>query len=147
MKNPSYAIRVAVANALSGITYDGVSVKVYDQMAASGATYPRIILENSSASAFGSRLTKCQFGNDWSQTIRVSAYFPGAGRVNSEVVESIADDILQILNPLSGPFLDLSPAFSVWNTNGAVLNTSVFSDSVGQYVDTTIRITYSLTEN
>lgn len=142
MKDPSTAIRIAVTAALSGILYDNKEVPIYDDMAPAFSSFPRIILQD--VTGGGDRDSKCGFGGDWSQVIKVSTSF--AGRVSKNPVEFISNEITQRLAPATGPFIDLSPEFSVWNTQARVNSTPSYSDGSLTYIDRNITITYSLTE-
>lgn len=142
MKYPATAIRVAVYDAIKNIDFNGSVVPVFDDMASPEAGFPRIILLD--VSGGGARNSKCGFGNDWSQSIKVTTSF--TGRVTKNVGELISNEIFEILVPAGGPFIDLSPDFSVWKVEGTMLNVSRYSDGIRSYVDNNIRITYSLTE-
>ncbi len=142
MKYPGSNIRIGIYDAISNITYDSVPVLVYDDQAAPDAVFPRVILLD--VTGGGPRNSKCGFGGDWSITIKVTTSF--VGRVTKNIGDDISNQILDILVPATGTFIDLSPEFSVWKVEGSVLNVSRYSDGTRTYVDHNLRITYSLTE-
>lgn len=144
MKDPSYTIRVAVATALTGITWDGQPVPVYDEMPDDAAENTvRILLQE--VSGGGERFSKCGYGGDWSQVIKVTHIFPGTSRVKKDAVEYISDQILQRLSP-DTEYLQLSPDFAIWKTYGNVIGNQSYEDGVKKYIDRNLRITYSLVE-
>lgn len=144
MKDPGYNIRVAVAQALSGLSVDGRPVDVYDELAEDNATFPRVILLDVIGSDNDN--SKCGWGGDWSQTIKISDRF--AGGVTKNRVDDISNQIMEILvQTAPSAVIDLSPDFSVWNTSGNVIGTQRYEDGVTKYIDKNIRITFSLTEN
>lgn len=143
MRNPAYDIRVASFDALDGsITYNGEIVPVYDTNSEDVAGFPRIILQGITGG--GPRMSKCGFGSNWFQSIKISSMFKG-GLTQNEV-DIISDELLQILCPVSRPFLDLSPNFNVWQVESQVLNIQNYTDGASKYIDLDIQITYSLTE-
>lgn len=143
MIDPSYNIRVAVADLLSDITNSGEPVSIFDEIVSADAAFPRIVLLD--VSGGGARFSKCGFGNDWSQIIKVSSSF--TGRVTKNIIEQISTDILQRLVPVSGDFIDIGPDFNVWKVEGAIVGTQSYTDGIRQYIDRNIRITYSITQN
>lgn len=143
MNDPSYDIRVAVAGLLSDIIYNASPVPVFDEIVSADAGFPRIVLLD--VSGGGARFTKCGFGANWSQIIKVSTSF--TGRVSKNAVELISKEILERLVPLSGDFIDIGPDFNVWKVDGAIVSTQTYQDGIRQYIDKNIRITYSLTQN
>lgn len=142
MKYPGTAIREAVYNLISAITSEGKVVKVYDEITAPDAGFPRILLQD--VSGGGPRDSKCGFGGDWTQTIKVTTAFKN--RVTKNIGEDVANEILELLVPRSGDFLSIGPDFNIWKVEGALTGTVSYSDGVRTYVDNNIRITYSLTE-
>jgi hypothetical protein len=142
MIDPSYDIRVAVAELLSDITSSGVPVPVFDEIVSADAGFPRIVLLDNSGG--GPRASKCGFGGDWSQVIKISTSF--TGRVSKNVVELLSTEVLQRLVPASGQFINIGPDFNVWKVDGAIIGTQSYTDGVQQYIDRNIRITYSLTQ-
>jgi hypothetical protein len=142
MIDPSYNIRVAVADLLSDITSAGEPVPVFDEIVSAVAGFPRIVLLD--VSGGGARASKCGFGGDWSQVIKVSTSF--TGRVSKNVVEQLCTEVLQRLVPLSGSFIDIGPDFNVWKVEGVIIGTQNYTDGIRQYIDRNIRITYSLTQ-
>lgn len=144
MKDPSENIRVAVANALSGLTINGQPVAVYDELAEDTATYPRVILLD--VSGTNNDDSKCGFGGDWSQTIKISDAFTGG--VTKNRIDQLSNDILEILvTTIPGSIIDLQPDFTVWNVSGNVIGNQRYADGTRKYIDKNIRITYSLTQN
>lgn len=142
MKYPGTNIRVAVYDLIKNILVGGVPVPVYDEQTAPDAGFPRIVLL--SVAGGGSRNSKCGFGGDWSQNIKVTTAY--RGRVTKNEAEGIANEILDILVPASSDFIDIGPDFSVWKVEGNVLNSAGYSDNVRTFIDVDLRITYSLTE-
>lgn len=142
MIDPSFNIRSAVATALSGITWNGQEVVIYDEMAAPDATFPRILLLD--VTGGGARFSKCGFGADWSQVIKVSTAF--SGRVTKNPLEYISNEILSRLVPKSGDFIDIGPDFNVWDVTATLSASQSYTDGIKQYIDKNIRITYSITE-
>lgn len=142
MINPGTNIRVAVAELLSGLVYDGRPVLVFDEIVGAEAGFPRIVLMD--VSGGGARFSKCGFGGDWRQSIKVSTTFNG--RVSKNIAEDISNQILQTLVPHTGPFIDIGPDFNVWKVEGDILGTQSYQDAIRQYIDINIRITYSLTQ-
>lgn len=134
MKDPSYNIRVAVAQLLSAIEYNGQEVFVFDEIVSLDAGYPRIVLLD--VSSGGGRLTKCGFGADWSQVIKVCSSF--TGRVSKNMIDIISSEVLDRLVPFTGDFLDVGPEFHIWNVNAAVIGLQTYSDGIRQYVDKNI---------
>ena len=144
MRDPSYNIRVAVADALAGITIDGSPVPIFDSLAQDDATFPRVILLDTIGSDNDN--TKCGWGGDWSQTIKISDQFFGG--VTKNRVDNISNQIFEALvNTDPALIIDLSPEFSVWNTSGNVIGNQQYQDGAVKYIDKNIRITFSLTEN
>lgn len=143
MIDPSYNIRVAVADLLADITSAGQPVLVFDEIVSAEAGFPRIVLLD--VSGGGARFSKCGFGADWSQIIKVSTSF--TGRVSKNVVELLCTEVLQRLVPSAGSFIDIGPDFNVWKVDGAIVSTQSYTDGIRQYIDRNIRITYSLTQN
>lgn len=144
MRNPAYSIREASYNALEGvITYEGNAVPVYDTQTDDSAVFPRIILQGITGG--GDAFSKCGFGGDWFQSIKISAAFKG--RVTQNVVDQISDDVLQVLAPHKGPYLNISPEFNIWKTFAQVLNVQNYTDGAVKYIDLNLQITYSLTES
>lgn len=143
MIDPSYNIRVAVADLLSDITSYGEPVPVFDEIVSAEAGFPRIVLLDISGG--GPRVSKCGFGGDYSQVIKVSTSF--TGRVSKNIVEQLCTEVLQRLVPTTGNFIDIGPDFNVWKVDGSLIGTQNYTDGVRQYIDRNIRITYSLTQN
>jgi hypothetical protein len=143
MIDPSYNIRVAVAELLADITSDGEPVPIFDEIVSASAGFPRIVLLD--VSGGGARFSKCGFGADWSQVIKISTSF--TGRVSKNIVEQICTEVLQRLVPVSGQFIDIGADFNVWKVDGAIVGTQSYTDGIRQYIDRNIRITYSLTQN
>lgn len=142
MIDPSFSIRAAVAGALSGIMWNGQEVAIYDEMAAPDAVFPRIILLD--VSGGGPRFSKCGFGGDYSQVIKVSTSF--AGRVTKNPLESICNEILTRLVPATGPYIDLGADLNLWDITATLSASQSYTDGIRQYIDKNIRITYSITE-
>lgn len=142
MNDPSYNIQTAVFSALSGITWEGQEILVYDEMAAPDAIFPRILLLD--VTGGGARDSKCSFGGEWTQTIKVSNSFPG--RVTKKGISAICNEILNRLVPLHGPWLDIGAPFNIWFVEGNSLPSQSYTDGIRQYIDKNIRITYYLTE-
>jgi len=143
MRNPAQDIQNAVAIALSGITYEGQPVEIYDQLAADDAGFYRIVLLD--VTGGGERFSKCGFGGDWSQIIKVSKAWPNGARVKKEGLNFIADEILQRLVSDSGG-IDIGPSFNVWKVTGTISGDQSYGDGVKNYIDKNIRIDYSLTQ-
>lgn len=144
MKDPALNIRTAVAEALAGLTVDGRPVVVYDDLAEDTATFPRVILMDVIGSDNDN--SKCGWGGDWSQTIKISDRFTGG--VSKNRIDDISNQIMEILvQTAPSAIIDLSPDFSVWNVSGNVVGNQRYQDGVTKYVDKNIRITFSLTEN
>lgn len=142
MRDPSYNIRVAVADLLTGIQYNGTTVFVFDEIVAPDAGFPRIVLLD--VSGGGARLTKCGFGADWSQVIKVCSSF--TGRVTKNMIDIISNEVLSRLVPFTGDFIDIGPDFHVWNVEASVIGVQNYTDGSKQFIDKNLRITYSLTE-
>lgn len=143
MRSPAYDIRVAVADTLEGITYEGSPVNVYDELADPDGLYPRIILLDVSGPSLNGG-TKCGFGGEYSQVIKVTDSFTGGATKTR--VEQLVNEILERLVPFNGPYINLEPNFKVWNVEGAEQPSQSYTSGKRQYVDKNIRITYSLTE-
>lgn len=144
MRNPGRDIQDAVAITLAGITWDGEPVAIFDELAANDATFPRIILLEITGG--GARDSKCGFGGDWSQLIKVSMAWPSTSRVKKNILYSITDDILQRLVPENSE-LNVGPDFNIWKIDGLVMSDQNYTDGAKNYIDKNIRITYSLTES
>lgn len=143
MRNPAQDIQNAVALALDGIVYEGQPVNVYDQMAADTADFYRIILLDITGG--GARFSKCGFGGDWSQVIKVSKAWSIGSRVKKIGLNAITDEILQRLVP-DNSNLDIGPYFSIWKIEGNVVGDLSYDDGAKIYIDKNIRINYSLTQ-
>jgi len=144
MRNPAYDIQDKSYTALAGnLLVDSQNIEVFDEFTDDNAVFPRVILEGITGG--GPVFTKCGFGGDWFQNIKVSDRFQG--RVTKNRVNKIADQILQILAPKDGPFIDVAPDFTVWKAYGNILNTLSYDDGVNKYIDINIQITYSITES
>jgi hypothetical protein len=143
MINPGYDIQIAAWEALQGIEWNGQPVPIFDEIVEDGAGFPRIVLLE--VAGGGDRFTKCGFGADWSQLIKVTMAWPVTSRVNKQAINDIADQILQRLVPNDGNLV--VPGIAIWKTFGNVLNDANYGDGAMNYIDKNIRITYSLTEN
>lgn len=143
MIDPSYSIRVAVADLLADIISAGQPVPIFDEIVSAAAGFPRIVLLD--VSGGGARFSKCGFGGDWSQIIKISTSF--TGRVSKNIVELLSTEVLQRLVPVSGDFINIGSDFNVWKVEGAIVSTQGYTDGIAQYIDRNIRITYSLTQN
>jgi hypothetical protein len=141
MRNPAQDIQNTVSLLLTGIFYEGQPVEIYDQLAADDAGFYRIILLD--VTGGGPRYSKCGFGGDWTQQIKISKSWPTGARVKKEGLNYIADEILQRLVP-GNSALDIGPGFSIWKVEGNVLGDQSYSDGAKTYIDKNIRIDYSL---
>lgn len=144
MRDPSYDIREAIAITLAGITVgpDFTPVIVYDDIADDNAVYPRIILLDCIGGDTDN--SKCGWGGDWFQTIKISDAMTGG--VTKNRVDNIADEIFQRLVQ-TDPTLIISLAdFHIWNVQGNAINTQRYGDQTRKYIDKNIRINFSLTE-
>lgn len=145
MRSPAELIRsasfLAVSNGIGFVA--GVDVIVYDAFALDNAVFPRVILQGITGG--GPKFSKCGFGGDWFQSIKISSAFRMGGTTNYN--ETIVDNILEVLCPPNGPYLNLGEPFHIWNAYGQILNTLTYDDGVVKYIDTDIQITYSITES
>lgn len=144
MKDPSLQLRVAIWGAISDIYLEigQPAVGVYDELAQDNATYPRIILLDCIGGDNDN--SKCGWGGDWAQTIKISDSFTGGASKNT--IDGLSDIIFQRLvrtNPLDMIAL---PDYEIWNIQGNVVFTQRYSDATRKYIDKNIRITFSLTE-
>jgi|SRR5882724_3374118 len=144
MRNPSYDIRIAAANILSGITWNSQLVEIFDELAADEGGFPRIVLLE--VTGGGPRDSKCGFGGDWNQLIKITMAWPSTSRATKNVVDLITDEIFQRLVPGDSQ-MNIGPDFSIWKIEGLDLGNQNYSDGAKNYVDKNIRITYSLTES
>jgi hypothetical protein len=144
MKDPSYSIRVAVANVLDGITWSGTPVPIYDDMAADDAPAIRIILQEINGG--GPPSSKCGFGGDWSHVIKITHIFPGTSRIKKDALDYIGNEILTRLVPFYSS-LDIGMDFVIWKVQGSVIGNQSYEDGANKYVDKNLRIIYSITEN
>lgn len=144
MRDPSLQLRTQIATRLSDIYLEigQPPVGVYDELAQDNAIYPRIILLDCIGG--DSDNSKCGWGGDWAQTIKISDSFYGGASKNK--IDGLSDIILQRL-VVTDPFSMLPlPDFSIWNVQGNVIFTQRYSDGTRKYIDKNIRITFSLTE-
>lgn len=144
MRDPSLQLRTAIWQAISDIHMEigQPAVGVYDELAQDNATYPRIILLDCIGGDNDN--SKCGFGGDWSQTIKISDSFTGGASKNT--IDGLSDIIMQrlvVTDPLG--ILPL-PDFDIWNVQGSVVFTQRYSDGTRKYIDKNLRITFSLTE-
>lgn len=142
MRDPSLQIRVAIEAALAGLTIDSLPVSIYDELAQDNATYPRVILLDCIGGDNDN--SKCGWGGDWTQTIKVSDAFTGG--VTKNRVDGLTDEIFQRLVQTDPTLIMSLPDFDIWNTQGNVAFTQRYSDATRKYIDKNIRITFSLTE-
>lgn len=142
MRDPSYQIRVAIADILADLTISAVPVIVYDELSQDDANYPRIILLDCIGGDNDN--SKCGWGGDWTQTIKVSDAFTGG--VTKNRVDQLTDEIFQRLVQTEPALIMALPDFDIWNTQGNVVFTQRYSDATRKYIDKNIRITFSLTE-
>ena len=142
MRDAGYDIQYAVAAALSGITYNGAPVGVFDQQAPIGAEFPRILL--GSISGGGPRQSKCHFGGTWTQQIKVTAYF--RKDVTKNIIYNISDQIMAILVPHKGPYIYIGDNFTVYRVDGNLQGDVRYSNGTGTFIDRNISITYYITE-
>lgn len=145
MRDPSYPLRIAVKQALTGIEYEGAEVPVFDMLTDDMMGFPRIIIGPLSGN--GTRESKCGFGSTWQQNIKISSAFGGSEMVTQDVVDIISDLILEILVPFSAPFIDLSAAdFDVWDVTASIPGSLVYEDGARKYIDKNLIISYTITE-
>lgn len=142
MRDPSYQIRVAIEAVLAGLTIDSVPVQIYDELAQDNATYPRVILLDCIGGDNDN--SKCGWGGDWTQTIKISDAFTGG--VSKNRVDLLSDEILNRLVQTDPDSIVALTDFDIWNTQGNVIFTQRYSDGTRKYIDKNIRITFSLTE-
>lgn len=145
MRDPSLDLRVAVESVLSTITYAGNPVPIFDMLTDDMSNFPRIIMGQ--ISAVGARESKCGFGSQWSQNIKISTAFPGSGRVTQNIVDEISNSILEALVPFSSPFINIGPDWQVWNVEANIPGSLTYEDKARKYIDKNIIILYTITEN
>lgn len=150
MRDASKYIRIGIVNALAGLSViddlgNEYSVPVYDGKAPADAKHPRIIITSLSGPGGNSRFSKCHFGGQWSVQMKASMFYQGD--MTKNLVDDIADAVLQLLCPKNPPYMNLSPFFNVWDVDAVPGPHQQYMDEVGFYVDKNISITYSLTEN
>lgn len=144
MRDPSLQLKEAVALGLSDIFLEigQPAVGVYDELAPDNSIYPRIILLDCIGG--DSDNSKCGWGGDWTQTIKISDSFYGG--VTRNTIDGLSDIIFQRLVQTDPALMISLPSFSVWNIQANVVFTQRYSDTNRKYIDKNIRITFSLTE-
>lgn len=141
MRNAAYEIRVSSFVGLLGKLPS--DVLVYDTFAIPTAAFPRVVLQQ--VTGGGQRLTKCGFGADWFQSIKVSNKFKASAGATQNENDRIVDAIFKALVPMNGPYITMEN-FHCWQAIGQVLNVLNYTDGADNYIDTDIQITYSLTQ-
>lgn len=144
MRDPSLQLRTAIWSRISDIYLEigKPAVGVYDELAQDDAIYPRIILLDCIGG--DSDNSKCGWGGDWSQTIKISDAFTGGASKNT--IDGLSDIIINRLVATDPGQMLVLPDFSIWNVQGNVVFTQRYSDATRKYIDKNLRITFSLTE-
>lgn len=145
MRDPSYTIREAYAQALEGnIIYDGRVVPVYDGMADDQAETPYIVLGNQTLTP---RDSLCSFDSECSIIVIVTSSFPAADRGHKKEIDDISNAITQIMFPHPSYVLDLEPEFHCLSFSIDGLNSSSSQDQTHQYYEKAIRFNHIIQES
>lgn len=135
------ALQTAIYDALAGqISYNAAPVDIFDEIAALGAGFPRVIIQAiSNGPQEGS---KDSFRSECSVLLKVStAFFQD---VTKTINDSIANQIASILIPSpKGPFLNVE-GFSVLLVQLAGTSSQSYQDQFQKYLDKNIRIQFTL---
>ncbi|QMW05333.1 DUF3168 domain-containing protein [Spirosoma foliorum] len=124
MNDASFALSVAYATLLAGLTYNGQEVKVYDQKASNTATFPYVILGPWQARSGN---TKDSFGQVGEINLDIVTGFVGDQSSRKPSVE-IGNLITSLLKPTPTAEVLTAPGFRVWMT--AITATLDISDEL-----------------
>lgn len=138
MKDPSYTIRNAYYQALSGL-----GIPVYDEHAPADAPDTYVIL---GAQTVFQRGNKVDFISTCSMTLIVVTRFPAAEQGNKKQADDIANQITQIINPDPVTQINLAPEFYCIATNIEGSNSSSSQDQVYKYNEKAVRFSHIVEE-
>lgn len=139
MKDPSYTIRDAYYQALTG----QLPVPVYDEHAPADAPDAYVLL---GAQTLYQRGSKTCFISTCSMTLVVVTRFLAAEQGNKKQADDIANQITQIINPDPVIQIDLSPEFYCIATNVEGSNSASSQDQVYKYNEKAVRFSHIVEE-
>lgn len=137
MNLPDKPIRNGLSSAIEGIIHDGKTVDVAESFSSPNSGWPRILIDNINTIEEGS---KSCFLYRTSLTITVSDRRINVG--NSNDIESIAAQILQILIPESkqDDYFGVS-GFLIWGIDLQGTAVTTFEDGKYKYTEKTLNLT------
>jgi hypothetical protein len=112
MKDPNIAFRMAVGDALVGLTYDGSPVLVYDEKAEDGANNTYVLLSAQTAAQIG---VFSGYYHDCSLLLQIIT--KQQDTVSKDVPDIISEQITNILFPNNNPAANGLVAQSGFNIN------------------------------